>query len=152
MMTIKESSCKTSRRFGDMPCSPSLTARAILSGREAKHAAEAGSCQVSTACSSKQSCGLFCCVCSRGDSSVPGRCGSDPWAVSWAGALPRKQMAEGGQSQHGLALWSFFFFGGGGVEGNLDCHRGGCITCNLSIDRITLGWKVNIFCIDKMYH
>lgn len=43
-----------------------------------------------------------------------------------------------------LVFWS--------VEGNLDFHTEGCVTCNLSIDRITLDQKVHLFCVDKLKH
>lgn len=95
----------------------------------------------------KRSCGLICHICSCGDVSVPIWFGPAPRAASWAGASPGKQMAEGGQSQCSLTLPSPLSWGSGG---DLDCHTEGCITCNLSIDRITLDRKVNLFCIDKL--
>lgn len=150
---MKECSFKTSRRSGDTPCSPSPAAWAILSGREVKHAAEAG-----VTPSSPQ----------PAPESGPA---ASPAAFAPAEMLPSPSgLGQLHEQQAGLELlpgskrqkvgrvgaaWLpdlllFFGEGGGGVRGNLDCHAESCITCNLSIDRITLDWKVNLFCIEKL--
>ena len=105
-----------------------------------------GPCQASTAGSRERSCGLACRDCPRGDASTPVRLGPAPRAAGWAGASPGKQTAESAQPG---SLISFFYWR---VGGNLDCYTEDCTSCSLSIDRIALDRKVNLFCVDKMQH